>query len=317
MMDNLVFDYISSSAVSLVVSGNTGISPFLTLFVLGLVEMGQPELLNMGDTAEAALASWWSIGLLGLLSLGEVVGKCIPAIDEMIDSAEVFVVPFVSILASLATMGLLPVPAGSNDDAGQGQTLDVMGMLGDRALQEGDVAPAATGDEGFGEGFLTFTKVCLVLMGVGLSLSIHFFKMLLRLSSLACSGGCCQPCITVAESLSVVIGVALSILAPAFAIVACVVLLVAAGYVLHVKCCKRKEDEDEAKDGKPKGPAAGTGADVENQRTETSEETTAGTAAGAEEIVEAVVVLPSPVPSPVAPNTVTPTGKPDVTATVY
>ena len=80
MMDNAFFDYISSSALSLVVSGNTGISPFLTLFVLGLVEMGNPELLNMGETMEVALASWWSIGILGLLTAGETVGKCIVSV---------------------------------------------------------------------------------------------------------------------------------------------------------------------------------------------------------------------------------------------
>ena len=79
-MDNAFFDYISSSALSLVVSGNTGISPFLTLFVLGLVEMGNPELLNMGETMEVALASWWSIGILGLLTAGETVGKCIVSV---------------------------------------------------------------------------------------------------------------------------------------------------------------------------------------------------------------------------------------------
>merc|ERR1712241_1500836 len=78
---------------------------------------------------EVALASWWSIGILGLLTLGETIGKCIPAIDELIDSAEVFVVPVISVLASLATMGLLP-SSGSNDDAGKGQPLDVMGLLG-------------------------------------------------------------------------------------------------------------------------------------------------------------------------------------------
>ena len=54
----------------------------------------------------------------------------------MIDSAEVFVVPVISVLASLATMGVLPVPGGSpsssNADAGQGQTIDIMDMLCER-----------------------------------------------------------------------------------------------------------------------------------------------------------------------------------------
>merc|ERR1719464_812052 len=217
---------------------------------------------------EVALASWWSIGILGLLTLGETIGKCIPAIDELIDSAEVFVVPVISVLASLATMGLLP-SAGSNydDDAGKGQPLDVMGLLGgdvggdadsdllyggggngDYRLLQGDYNTTAIDIDdgnGFGEGFITFTKVILVIVGIGLSLLIHFFKMLVRVSSLVCSGGCCQPCLTIAEFLMVIFGVLLAIVAPIFAIVACGALLIAAGYVIYVRCCKKKEDEND------------------------------------------------------------------------
>merc|ERR1719464_1985382 len=145
---------------------------------------------------EVALASWWSVGILGLLTLGEIVGKCIPEIDEMIDSAETFVVPVISVLASLATMGVLPVPGGSNDDAGQGQSIDVMGLLGGgsdagdyRLLQGSNTTLLDFDDIGnnFSEGFMTFTKVSLVILGIGLSLLMHFFKMLLRVSSLVCS----------------------------------------------------------------------------------------------------------------------------------
>ena len=264
-MDNAFFDYISSSALSLVVSGNTGISPFLTLFVLGLTEMMNPELLNMGATMEVALASWWSIGILGVLTLGETIGKCIPVIDELIDSAEVFVVPAISVLASLATLGVLPVPGGSTDDAGLGQSIDVLGMFGGggsevddygggdyRLLQVDNTNTTLVGsgddDDGndFGEGFMMFTKVSLVIAGVGISLLIHFFKMLVRMSSLMCSGGCCQPCLTVTEYALVIFGVIFSILAPVFAVLACIVMLVAAGYAINVKfCTKKKEDDDD------------------------------------------------------------------------
>merc|ERR1712241_1432570 len=215
---------------------------------------------------EVVLASWWSIGILGLLTLGETIGKCIPAIDELIDSAEVFVVPVISVLASLATMGLLPSADGSNDDAGKGQPLDVMGLLGgsggdadsefydggdgDYRLLQGDYNTTVIdiidddGTNGFGEGFITFTKVILVIVGIGLSLLIHFFKMLVRVSSMVCSGGCCQPCLTVAEFLIVIFGVLLAIVAPIFAIVACGALLIAAGYVIYVRCCKKKNDDE-------------------------------------------------------------------------
>jgi len=304
-MDNAFFDYISSSAVSLVVSGNTGISPFLTLLVLGLVEMGNPELLNMGETMEVALASWWSIAILGLLTAGETVGKCIPAIDEMIDSAEVFVVPVISVLASLATMGLLPVPGGSsNADAGQGQTVDVMGMFGGdggdggdfRLLQEDDTTAIVTTDDDsndFGEGFITFTQVCLVIFGIGLSLLIHFFKMLVRVSSLMCSGGCCQPCITIMEFSLVIFGVVLSIFAPVFAIIACIVLLIAAGHVIRVKFCKKKDDDDNTEDNK-----INKNSDIEDQKVpETKRKSTSTTAS--DEVLAVAEVVPPP---PVAPN---------------
>jgi len=328
MMDNAFFDYISSSALSLVVSGNTGISPFLTLFLLGLIEIGNPELLNMGETMEAMLASWWSIGILGILTLGETVGKCIPVIDELIDSAEVFVIPVMSIFASLATLGMLPIPGGSsNVDVAQGQSLDVLGMFGDgggdyRLLQEDDTVVVAIEDDrnDFGEGFITFTKVFLVIVGIGLSLLIHFCKMLLRVSSLMCSGGCCQPCITVIEFALVIFGIALSILAPAFAIVACIVLLIAAGWVIKVKFCKKKDDDDNTdSDGENTKQAASSGGniDVENQHTPAKTKISTSITAAAPIETTAEFVDISFLPPPIAPNNHNEKAKPDVEATTY
>jgi len=360
-MDNAFFDYISSSALSLVVSGNTGISPFLTLFVLGVTEMSNPELLNMGQTMEVALASWWSIGILGLLTLGETIGKCIPAIDELIDSAEVFVVPVISVLASLATMGLLP-SSGSNDDAGKGQPLDVMGLLGgsggdadsefydggdgDYRLLQGDYNTTVIdidddGTNGFGEGFITFTKVILVIVGIGLSLLIHFFKMLVRVSSMVCSGGCCQPCLTVAEFLIVIFGVLLAIVAPIFAIVACGALLIAAGYVIYVRCCK-KDVNDENDDNKnttnsnnnnkkrnSNGNNSGRGGDdIENQKKGSSKPNKRNTSITVAELpppsepiyahAEVISTLPpSPSAPPAANNPKNNNNKPDIEATTY
>lgn len=268
MSGNPIYDYISSAAVSLTIAGNTGISPFLTLLLLGVIEVANPELLNMGATMEMILASWWSIGVLGLLAIGEMVGKCIPAVDEVIDSAEVFVVPALSILATMATMGMLPVPEGSQSDLGQGQTIDAIGMFenggeGYRGLQE--EFDQELDSNNFGEGFMNFTKISLVAIGIGLSLSIHLCKMLVRVSSLVCSGGCCQPCITIVEYVLVVFGVISAILAPAFAILACIVLLVAAGYVIHVKCCK--ENENDSDDEEKKGTTKDQKIDVESQST--------------------------------------------------
>ena len=77
-------DYLSSSAVSLTVAGNTGISPFLTLFLLGIIERSEPTLLNMDSKMEDILASLPGVGVLGLLTALEFIGKCVPVIDEMI-----------------------------------------------------------------------------------------------------------------------------------------------------------------------------------------------------------------------------------------
>jgi len=256
MTGNPLYDYISSVAVSLTMAGNTGISPFLTLLLLGVIEMIEPELLNMGENMEILLSSWWSIAILGILAIAELVGKCIPAVDEVIDSAEVFVVPAISVLTTLATMGILPVPEGALTDAGQGQEIDSLGMFPKdetnplgmfyrdenyRLLQE-DLGE----QNGFSEGFMNFTKVSLVVIGMGVALGIHLFKMIIRLSSLACSGGCCQPCVTLMEYLLVFFGVICAILVPAFAILACIVIIFCVGYVILVKC-RKKKDETKAK----------------------------------------------------------------------
>lgn len=263
MSDNPIYEYISASAVSLTMAGNTGISPFLTLLILGVLEMTQPELLNMGPTMEWLLANWWSIGILGTLTVAEMIGKCVPAIDEVIDSAEVFLVPIISVLSTLATTGMLPVP--SQDDAGMGQSIDVIGILdnnsqfGDRFLQDDlDTNP-------FSEGFISFTIVSLVLIGMGLALAIHLFKMLIRVSSLMCSGGCCQPCITVLEYFLVVLGVILAVLAPVVAIFASIAFMLAAAYVIRKKCCRTKE-ENETNDKKPKNDSKNNNDDIENRK---------------------------------------------------
>lgn len=309
MSGNPIYDYISSAAVSLTMAGNAGISPFLTLFMLGVIEMVKPELLNMGETMEQLLASWWSVAILGSLAIGEMVGKCIPAVDEVIDSAEVFVVPAISILATLATMGLLPGAEGTQSDVGQGQSIDAIGLFdgadGYRNLQEELDQDLATND--FGEGFLTFTKICLVAFGIGLSLAVHFVKMLVRSSSLACTGGCCQPCITVIEYILVVVGIVLAVLAPAFAIVACVVFLVAAGYIIYVICRKkRKSNDNTISESKEEKGRNGNEEDVENRISKTA--TTESADQNAVPPVEAFVVIdlgdvPSP-PMSLKPDTI-------------
>jgi hypothetical protein len=219
MTDNRGFDYLSSSALSLTVAANTGISPFLTLFLLGLIEFWNSDLLNMGGFLDTILASWWSLILLALLALGEILCKCIPTLDEAIDSVEVFVVPILSVVA---TLGLLPSPSGeSENDFGSENGLVAVGNATDgyRYLQKNNtVDDKQPEQEDFGAAFLIVLKVLLVVGGMVLSLLMHFFKMILRVSSLLCSGGCCRPCITILEVGCVCFGIVFAILWPIFAI---------------------------------------------------------------------------------------------------
>lgn len=281
MSGNPIYDYVSSAAVSLTMAGNTGISPFLTLFLLGVVEMVKPELLNMGGAMEALIASWWAIAILAALALAEMIGKCIPAVDEIIDSAEVFVVPAISILATMATMGLLPVPDGYQDDAGQGQAINIAGVFAGDGDGYRNLEEVYDSEYYFGGGFMTFTKIVLVTLGIGISLSIHLFKMLIRLSSLVCTGGCCQPFITILEYITVVLCVVLALLAPAFAIIASIVFLIATGCLIWRKCRKGEDESDTSSGSENK-----KGANDENDNDDVENQNPYPRAATAESVVE-------------------------------
>ena len=76
------FDYLTSSAVSLTVSGNTGISPFLTLLLLGIIERSDPELLNMDGFIEKILSSWIGISVLAVLTGYDKLLRIYPPIDS-------------------------------------------------------------------------------------------------------------------------------------------------------------------------------------------------------------------------------------------
>ena len=87
------------------VAGNTGIMPFLTLLIVGIVERSDPELLNMDKTVEKIVASDGGLAVLALATVAEFVALCIPVVDEFVDSAMTFVIPFLSVLGSIATFG--------------------------------------------------------------------------------------------------------------------------------------------------------------------------------------------------------------------
>lgn len=214
-------DYLTTTALSMTVSGNTGVAPFTTLFITGFIERMDPDLLAMEGWTETILASWWSLMIFGVLTVLEFIGKCVPIIDEIIDSVEIFVVPVFSILGSLATFGLFNLASESDDN------------------QDGDTRHRELSDAG--DNFLTGVKVILCAFGVALALLVHLFKMLIRLLG----EGCLTCCITVIEYTWITISLFLAIFIKPLAIVIAIVLLCSAayGFVKRNKVWRRNEDD--------------------------------------------------------------------------
>jgi len=97
-----VIQYVSTSALSLTLSGNTGVAPFLTIFLVGIIENSDPSLLHMDGWIEKVIASWPGLVMFGGLTILEFVGECVPVVDEIVDSAMAFVVPIFSVMGWLA-----------------------------------------------------------------------------------------------------------------------------------------------------------------------------------------------------------------------
>jgi hypothetical protein len=152
------FDWLSTTALSIIFSGNTGVSPFMSLFLIGLLEKTNPDLLQMDGTIEWILSSWFTIVIWAMLMVLEFVGKCIPVVDEVIDSAMTFVVPIFSTMGSLATFGLF-------NAVNNGENLE------DEGRRRLTIASAA----------LTFLQIVLIGVGIVLALCMHGIKMLVRL----------------------------------------------------------------------------------------------------------------------------------------
>ena len=133
-------------------------APFLTLFLVGSIEKARPDLLAMGETMESIVASWPGLILLGILSVLELVSKCVPVIDEVVDSFMVWIVPFMSILGTLSTMGLVSMDAAAADGDEDGR----------RQLS-------------VASGAILFLQIILIIFGICLALSMHLTKMFVRM----------------------------------------------------------------------------------------------------------------------------------------
>ena len=101
-----LLQYISASALSVTLGGNSGVAPFLTLLIVGIIERADPTLLNMEDWVSKAVASWPSIAVLGALTIVEFVAKCVPCVDAVYESSMAFVAPILSVFGSVSAFGL-------------------------------------------------------------------------------------------------------------------------------------------------------------------------------------------------------------------
>ena len=130
-MDHGIIGDMSASAISVVVGSTTGISPFLTLFLVGLLERMDPEVLNMehiwDGKLERLLAGDAGLTVLGAATVVEFVSMCIPVVDELVDGMMTFVIPVLSIVASHSTFGLFEdIDAEDLTDLGDLITMDDM-----------------------------------------------------------------------------------------------------------------------------------------------------------------------------------------------
>lgn len=162
---------------------------------------------------EDLLSSWPSLIILGIATVLEFIGNCVPVLDVIIDSAMAFVVPIMSVLGSLSTFGLFTQLTGSDQE--------------NRQL-------------GAASGAIIFFQVVLVLFGVALAMSLRFFKMLLRLLG----EGCLTGLLTALEVTWTCCVITMVIFIKPIAIVVAVMLCLAAAHAIKKKWFDKDEDDD-------------------------------------------------------------------------
>lgn len=230
--------YISASALSVTLGGNSGVAPFLTLFIVGIIERVDPSLLNMEDWVSKAVASWPSIAVLGALTIVEFVAKCVPCVDAVYESSMAVVAPALSVLGSMSSFGLFNVVPEEQSRTLHAEynynTIDAYLDIDDNM-------------EGFNDhrrlteksGGLIFLQVMLCFAGVIISILVHLFKLLMRVIG----EGCCTCCITSVEYAWTVTSVIVTILIVPIAIGTAAILIVAAGVGFKKKVLDKRTEE--------------------------------------------------------------------------
>ena len=189
---------------------------------------------------ESIVASWPGLILLGILSALELVSKCVPVIDEVVDSIVVWIVPFMSILGTLSTMGLVSMDAaageGGDEDGGRRQLSVTSGAI-------------------------LFLQIILIIFGICLALSMHLTKMFVRMIGV----GWLTSILTVVEVSWTISTVTMAIFIQQIAIFLAAIMIGAAAVVVKRKWWDKLHNGDDDIDSQLGG---------ERQRMQT--DTTAG-----------------------------------------
>ena len=212
------FNSLTATAVSFVVGGNTGVSPCLSLFLVGIVERCNPDLLNMSGIVETILASWPGIILLGCATIVEFVSMCVPVLDEIVDSIMIFVIPVMSVLGTMSTFGLFTMP--------DFDSIEVNGNS-----EGGRQLTSAT------SGALIFFQIVIIFVGIGLALSMHMVKMMVRLIG----QGWLTNVLTVIEATWCIITIILAIFIRPVAMFIAACILIAGAYNIKRRLVDRNK----------------------------------------------------------------------------
>lgn len=225
------------------------------------------------------MSSWPGLTMWGLLTVLEFVGKCVPVVDQMVDSVEVFVVPWIvsvcivfgvvccvcvptlyletdvslcqSTLGSAASFGSF----GNEDEVvGNGSAEEEVADNGNDEVADGERFLSSKHDNtkvlrgrtleatsSVGKAMTRFFQVILIFCGVVLAICLHFMKMLLRLMGT----GCLTQLITIGEAITVIFGVCISVFIRQFAIVIAAFLCVGAAHGAKKKYEKWQIEEEE------------------------------------------------------------------------
>eukprot|EP00541_Cyclophora_tenuis_P004667 CAMPEP_0116562002 /NCGR_PEP_ID=MMETSP0397-20121206/11908_1 /TAXON_ID=216820 /ORGANISM="Cyclophora tenuis, Strain ECT3854" /LENGTH=275 /DNA_ID=CAMNT_0004088231 /DNA_START=188 /DNA_END=1015 /DNA_ORIENTATION=+ len=246
MVVKAALNNLASSAVSFTMAGNTGILPFLSLLVIGIVERQDPTILNMERWIEQLLASWWGISFFGLMTILEFISMCIPVVDEVVDSIMTFIIPLMSILASMSTFGIYTLPGGAiaaptpaanvtgaralfDTTTSSSSTADMMTMTMTMTMMDDETAGHRELNN-IVHHLTTGFKIFVVAMGILLALSLHVFKMLIRLIG----EGWLTYCLTIIETTWCVTTILIALFIRPIAIAIAVAMIVAAVYgIIH------------------------------------------------------------------------------------